>query len=96
MSCTRTRRSAKASASLRASSEAIVAGQAPEGVPEAEAAAYEFTHQLAGTRRVDPAAYARAKAVFGDRGLVDIVMLTGLYLTTCALLNAFEVSVPQG
>jgi 4-carboxymuconolactone decarboxylase len=74
--------------------EAIVAGRAPEGVSEQEAAAYEFTHQLASTHRVDPAAYARAKTAFGDTGLVGIVMLTGLYLMTCATLNAFEVSVP--
>ena len=74
--------------------KAIVAGQAPEGVSDQEAAAYEFTRQLAATHRVDAAAYAQAKAAFGDKGLVDIVMLTGLYLTTCALLNAFEVPVP--
>jgi 4-carboxymuconolactone decarboxylase len=74
--------------------EAIVSGQMPEGVSEQEAAACEFTHQLAATHRVDAATYARAKAAFGAKGLVDIVMLAGLYLTTCALLNAFEVSVP--
>ncbi len=74
--------------------EAIVAGRMPEGVSEAEASAYEFTHQLAGTHRVDAATYTRAKAEFGDKGLVDIVMLTGLYLVTCAALNAFEVPVP--
>ncbi len=73
---------------------AITAGHTPEGVSEAEAAAHEFTRQLAGKRRVDSQTYARAKAAFGDKGLVDIVMLVGLYLTTCALLNAFEVPVP--
>ncbi len=74
--------------------QAVAAGQTPEGVSEQEAAAYEFAHQLAATHRVDPAAYAQAKAAFGDKGLVDIVMLTGLYLVTCAALNAFEVPVP--
>lgn len=74
---------------------AIAAGRTPAGLSEPEAAAHEFTHQLAAGHRIDPQAYARAKAAFGDRGLVDIVMLTGLYLTTCAVLNAFEVPVPQ-
>lgn len=74
---------------------AIVAGHAPEGLSEQEESAYEFTAQLAATHRVDPAAYARAKAAFGDAGLVGIVMLTGLYLMTCAALNAFEVPVPE-
>ena len=75
--------------------KAVAAGQTPEGLSEPEAAAQEFTRQLAATRRIDPAAYARANAAFGDKGLVDIVLLTGLYLTTCALLNAFEVPAPQ-
>ena len=75
--------------------QAIVAGQMPEGLSEQEISAYEFTRQLAAEHRVDPAVYARAKSVFGDRGLVDIVNLAGLYLMTCAVLNAFEVPVPE-
>ncbi len=74
--------------------EAIVAGQSPEGVSEQESSAYEFAHQLAAAHRVDAAAYARAKTAFGDKGLGDLVMLVGLYLVTCAALNAFEVPVP--
>lgn len=76
--------------------QAIATGQSPEGLSEQESAAYEFTKQLAGgSHRVDSAVYARAKSAFGDKGLVDIVNLTGLYLMTCAVLNAFEVSVPE-
>lgn len=72
----------------------LATGQVPGGLSEAEESAYLFTHQLAAERRVDPETYARAKAAFGDKGLVDIVLLVGLYLTTCAVLNAFEVPVP--
>ena len=74
--------------------KALAAGQVPEDLSAQEKSAYEFAHQLAATYRVDPAAHAQAKAAFGDKGLVDLVMLTGLYLVTCALLNAFEVPVP--
>jgi 4-carboxymuconolactone decarboxylase len=74
--------------------QAIVSGRMPEGLSEQETSAYEFAHQLAADHRIDPATHARAKAAFGDKGLVDIVMLAGLYLMTCATLNAFEVSVP--
>ena len=73
----------------------LAAGQLPEGLPAQEKSAYEFAHQLAATHRVDADVYARAKAEFGDKSLVDIVMLAGLYLVTCAALNAFEVPVPQ-
>ena len=72
----------------------LAAGQLPEELSEQEKSAYEFAHQLAASHRVDAATYAQAKAEFGDKGLVDIVMLTGLYLVTCAALNAFEVPVP--
>ncbi len=74
----------------------LAAGQLPEDLSDQEKSAYEFAHQLAASHRVDAAIYAQAKAEFGDKGLVDIVMLTGLYLVTCAALNAFEVPVPPG
>ncbi len=74
--------------------QALAAGQMPESLSEQERSAYEFVHQLAADHRVDPAAYARAKSAFGDKGLADIVILAGLYLMTCATLNAFEVPVP--
>jgi len=73
---------------------AIVAGRAPEGLSEEEDCAYEFTRQLAVDRRVDLPTYARAARAFGPKGVADIVMLAGLYLMTCAVLNAFEVPVP--
>ncbi len=75
--------------------DAIIAGQTPEGLSEPEAAAYEFTRQLSETRRVDAATYTQAQAAFGDKGVVNIVMLSGLYLMTCAVLNAFQVPVPE-
>jgi len=74
--------------------QALAAGRMPEDLSEQQTSAYQFAHQLAATHRLDAATYARAKAEFGDKGLVDIVMLTGLYLVTCAALNAFEVPVP--
>lgn len=74
--------------------KALAAGNIPSGLSEAEESAYGFAKQLAAEHRVDSPNYARAKAAFGDKGLVDIVMLVGLYLTTCAVLNAFEVPVP--
>lgn len=74
--------------------KSLAAGNIPGDLSEAEESAYAFAHQLAAERRVDPETYARAKAAFGDKGLVDIVMLVGLYLTTCAVLNAFQVPVP--
>ena len=41
--------------------------------------------------QVEPATYVRAEQAFGNKGLVDMVLLIGLYLSTCALINAFEI-----
>ena len=75
--------------------QAIASDQSPRFDVEEEAAAYEFTRQLTRSHRIDSETYARAKSAFGDRGLVDMTLLIGLYLMTCAALNAFEVPVPD-
>jgi 4-carboxymuconolactone decarboxylase len=73
---------------------AIVGGEQPNFDSEAEAAAYDFTWQLTNTHRVGDRAFAQAASVFGTAGLVDMIMLIGLYLTVCGIVNAFEVPVP--
>ena len=40
------------------------------------------------------ATYAAAQEAFGRDGVLDMVHLTGMYLATSALLNAFEVPAP--
>lgn len=57
-------------------------------------AAWRFTHELVENRTVSNPAYNAAKTVFGDRGLVDMVHLIGIYLAGAALMNAFDVPAP--
>jgi len=45
--------------------------------------------------RVDDALYRAAEQTFGSQGLMDLAYLLGWYYTVCALLNAFEVPVPE-
>ncbi|MGH9289429.1 MAG: carboxymuconolactone decarboxylase family protein [Acidimicrobiales bacterium] len=75
--------------------EAIASGRRPDFDADHEAIAYDFTRQLAHDHRVDHATYARAAHALGETGAVDMVMLIGLYLTTCAIINAFEIPVPE-
>jgi 4-carboxymuconolactone decarboxylase len=75
--------------------DALLAGRPPDFRNEQEASAYEFTRQLIGRHRVDTETYARAEQAFGHKGLVDMVLLIGLYLATCSLINAFEVPAPE-
>lgn len=74
---------------------AIIAGERPEFDSELEASAYDFTHELTHTQRVGDATYARAVDAFGESGVVDMVLLIGLYLTVSAIVNAFEIPVPE-
>jgi 4-carboxymuconolactone decarboxylase len=74
---------------------AIIGGRHPDFASDAEAAAYDFTWQLTHTHRVEDTAYDRAADAFGAVGLVDMIMLIGLYLTVCGVVNAFEVPVPM-
>jgi 4-carboxymuconolactone decarboxylase len=75
--------------------EALIDGRPPDFRNEEEAIAHEFTRQLVGEHRVAADAYARAEQAFGHKGLVDMVLLIGLYLATCSLINAFEVPAPE-
>jgi 4-carboxymuconolactone decarboxylase len=75
--------------------QALVSGRPPQLQNAQEATAYEFTRQLTYGHRVEAETYAQATKAFGDRGVVDIVLLIGLYLTTCAIINAFDIRAPD-
>ena len=75
--------------------QALVAGKNSELLSPKEQLAHRFARQLATERRVDAALYQEAESIFGRTGLVDMVYLIGIYLLTCALLNAFEIPAPE-
>jgi 4-carboxymuconolactone decarboxylase len=75
--------------------EALLASEPPDFRNDQETIAHAFTRQLVGEHRVEAETYARAQQEFGDKGLVDMVLLIGLYLATCSLINAFEVPAPD-
>jgi 4-carboxymuconolactone decarboxylase len=73
----------------------LASGRPPDLDDEREATALEFTRQLTNEHRVEAETYRRATAAFGHKGVVDLVMLIGLYLTTCSIINAFDVRAPE-
>jgi 4-carboxymuconolactone decarboxylase len=74
---------------------ALVAGRSSDELSPEEQVAHRFAHQLTAEHRVDADLYREAESMFGRTGLVDMVYLIGMYLLTCALLNAFEIPVPE-
>jgi 4-carboxymuconolactone decarboxylase len=73
----------------------LAAGRSPETLTVEELAAQRFTRQLVSEHAIDDDIYAAAQGVFGDEGLVEMLVLIGCYLSVCALLNAFAVPVPK-
>jgi 4-carboxymuconolactone decarboxylase len=75
--------------------DALVTGGQPGFHNEQEAVAHEFTRQLIGQHRVTADTYAQAEQAFHHKGVVDMVLLIGLYLATCSLINAFDQRAPR-
>jgi 4-carboxymuconolactone decarboxylase len=70
---------------------ALSSGEASPELNEEESVAQRFTLALTATRHVDDALYEDARRSFGDRGLVDLLLLAGCYQLVCGVLNAFAI-----
>jgi 4-carboxymuconolactone decarboxylase len=73
----------------------LTTGGLPNELSDQEKIAQRYARQLSAEHRVDAALYSAAEHTFGQRGLVEITYLTGIYHTVCALLNAFEIPAPS-
>src|SRR5258706_3190671 len=68
----------------------------PAGMKDDEAAVYDFCTQLHRDKKVSDAAYKRAVALFGEKGVMDLVGVSGYYTAVSMTLNVAEVPVPGG
>ena len=78
--------------------EALATGKVPgpetKLAPE-ELIAHRFVRAVTADHRVPNELYREAEKAFGHKALVDMLHLAGLYLMVSALLNAFDVPVPE-
>ena len=74
----------------------LALGQRPSAMTDDEAAVYDFCVQLHRTRNVDDAAFNRALALFGERGVVDLIGVSGYYTAVSMTLNVAHVMPPEG
>lgn len=72
---------------------AISRGEAPEGLPEVEAALVAFVRQLVIEHRVDAPTFAALGDHLGLRGLTDVVGAVGYFSLAGHVLNAFDMEV---
>ena len=75
--------------------EGLCRGETPAELTPGQLVAHRFARQLTREQHVDDDLYREAENQFGSATLVDLVYLVGLYLLTCALLNAFEIPRPD-
>ncbi|MFC1491510.1 carboxymuconolactone decarboxylase family protein [Nitrospinota bacterium] len=70
---------------------AIAAEKRPEFTNADEEAVYDFCAELRERHSVGDATYQAALEHLGERGLVELVALLGLYTTVSMTVNAFEI-----
>jgi 4-carboxymuconolactone decarboxylase len=76
--------------------DAVARNKRPANMKEDEAAVYDFSTQLHRTKNVSDAIYQRAVALFGEKGVMDLIGVNGYYATVSMTLNVAQVRVPNG
>jgi 4-carboxymuconolactone decarboxylase len=76
--------------------DAIAQGRRPAAMQKDEEAVYNFVSELLNTKQVSDATFAAAKNAFGERGVVDIIAVTGWYNVVSMLLNVDRYPVLEG
>ncbi|MET0669369.1 MAG: carboxymuconolactone decarboxylase family protein [Xanthobacteraceae bacterium] len=81
-------------------SEKIIASlkqkKRPEGMKDDEAIVYDFCTELAANHAVSDDTFARAKRILGEQQVVDLVAVSGTYVTVAMLLSVAEAMPPEG
>lgn len=68
----------------------------PSGMKDDEAAVYDFCTQLHRTKNVSDEAFSRAVKLFGEKGVVDLIGVSGYYTAVSMTLNVANVPPPGG
>jgi len=76
--------------------EAIKHRRPTQGLPDTAATVIELGRQIFDRKKVDSELFARVRKLFGDRGLVELVMLMGNYAAVAALLTVCDMQLAPG
>lgn len=75
---------------------AIATGKRPTGMDADEEAVYNFCSELLTTKQVSDKTFQATKDKFGERGIVDLIGVTGYYQLVSMLLNTDRYPLPDG
>ena len=76
--------------------DAIAEGKRPASMAKDEEVVYNFVTELLNTTQMSDATFNATKAMFGERGIVDLVGVMGWYHTVSMLLNVDQYPLPDG
>jgi 4-carboxymuconolactone decarboxylase len=72
----------------RSTIDALARRERPPALAEDEAAVYELCIELHRARCIGDATWARATALFGEQGVIDLIGLNGYYALLAMVMNA--------
>jgi 4-carboxymuconolactone decarboxylase len=76
--------------------DAIATGKRPAGMPPEMEIAYNLIDELLTTHQVTDATFKAAKDKYGEKGVVDMIGLSGWYGLVSMLLNVDRYPLPEG
>jgi len=71
-------------------------GKRPASMQPDEAAVYDFCMELSTKHEVSDATFKRARAIFSEQQLVDLIGVSGTYVTAAMMLGAANEGLPPG
>jgi 4-carboxymuconolactone decarboxylase len=76
--------------------EDLALGKRPQNMQADEEAVYNFCHELHTTHQVSDAHYKAAHDLFGEQGIVDLMVVSGYYVMVSMVLNVNRTPLPEG
>jgi 4-carboxymuconolactone decarboxylase len=76
--------------------EELAKGQRPSKMKPDEEAVYDFCHELHTHHGVSDAHYNAVLTLFGEQGVVDLMMVSGYYVMVAMALNVNRSPLPEG
>ncbi len=74
----------------------LKAGKRPASMQPDEAAVYDLCMDLAKDHVVSDATFKKARGLFSDQQIVDLITVSGVYITLAMLSNTAEDATPEG
>jgi 4-carboxymuconolactone decarboxylase len=76
--------------------EDLVQGRRPANMKPDEEVVYSFTTELLENHGVTDALFERATQAFGERGVADLIAVTGYYVLVAMTVNVDRTPIPNG